>query len=262
MRSLCITIIPLITALTAACGQSDPGDLGPATDGVDSGTEETGAESETGAEGETGEVPTHTVSGWVLRALGPGDAVVGATICVRDQAPDFPCAVTDDAGMYVLEGVPEGPLVLDGEHPDYPPHLMHQLSGAEEGVYFAWTASEDIGPLGGLIGTAVDLALGQFGDTIVDEARWGVAGAQASLDPADSETGAVYADAQGVPNLGLTETSDSGIVGFINVAPGVHRYTVTHPVSTCVNPLEIAGEVVVQIEAGRVSAIPNTVCTQ
>lgn len=166
-------------------------------------------------------------------AFGPGTMVADATVTIL-ELPDQQ-TTTDAAGHFVFEALPAGAaatFVFDKA--GYP--RIHTKtftlpdSGAVEQVTFQAPDDATFGALGQIVGIVPDPTTCQIASTVTrvgkslyDEGAHGEAGATVSIRPSlPAEHGPVYFNANVIPQLDLTETSDDGGVLFTNVPPGTY----------------------------------------
>ncbi len=229
LRSLRAPFV-LLVALTSAC----------ATDG-DAADDDASESSDTGAaDSSSGGAPTVAVSGDAF-AFGPYTKIAGATVTIRELPGQS--TTTDADGRFAFEGLPGGAAAtFVFEAIGYPltstkTFTLPTMGEAVERVTFQVPDDATYDLLATVVNVVPDPSTCQIastvtrvGKSIYDEGAHGEAAATVAIDPPlPAEHGPIYFNAQVIPQLDLTETSEDGGVLFVNVPAGTYTITATKP---------------------------------
>lgn len=203
-------------------------------DGTDSGTtgdDDDGSTTAADDTGSTGDTSGITLSGTVTN-LASGDAVEGVSVCVHEH-PDIDCTTTNAQGVYALDDVPvgEGAIVFEGG--GVFPGLFHGITPDmnETLNYFAINHLA-AALLAAALGEEIDPALGHVGVWVVDANGDPLPHVSFEMTPA-SGAGPGYITPESSIDPQLTETTEVGFAGWVNVDPGAVQITASHPTLDC-----------------------------
>jgi hypothetical protein len=172
-----------------------------------------------------------------------GDPLPDTQVCVLGASG--PCVHTDATGLFTLEGVPpnaEIELELAGDTTGLVPLDTLVVTHGVSDFLGSWAVLDDATRDAFLAAAMETWDASTTGVVTVDlrsggqllpygYAPTGLEHATAALEGGPP---AIYADAMGVPDPRLVETSSSGFVVFINVAPGDYVLTFSHASAECV----------------------------
>jgi hypothetical protein len=157
----------------------------------------------------------------------------GATVTIL-ELPDEQ-TTTDAAGHFVFDALPAGAAATfvfekDGYPRVYTKTFTLPDSGMVERVTFQVPDDATYDALALIVGIEPDPANCQIASTVTrvgkslyDEGAHGEAGATVTITPSlPPEQGPIYFNAQVIPQLDLTETSEDGGVLYTNVPPGTY----------------------------------------
>lgn len=168
-----------------------------------------------------------------------GARIAGATVSLVER-PEAR-TVTGSAGEFAFADLAEGDLatlVLD--HPDYVPIQTASIRLGPEGasrVTFQAVTPFVYDAFADLLAVTPDPARCQLvttitrvGKSIYDPGAHGEAGATVTLSPpVAAAQGPIYFNASVLPDRALVESSEDGGVLFVNVPPGVYRWSAFKP---------------------------------
>lgn len=217
--------------------------------------------SDSGSESSTGAVDTVTLSGTVTN-FGTTTPLGDIDVCVFGE-DDIPCATTDVMGMYNLMGVPvaEGaieftganrfPSLFWGEGPMEDQILNYNLLSTVASAVLALSLDQEI-----------DDNLGHLAIAVSDGAAL-VPGVTFTMTPSSGALG--YLTPMGIDPQ-LTETSEVGFAGWLNVDVGEVEITASHPTLTCIpGPGALVGATPdalrIDVTAGYLGSTFPFVCT-
>ncbi len=196
----------------------------------DTSSSSTSGSDDSGDETSTGTVATVTLSG-VVTDFGSPTPLPAIDVCVFGQ-DGIPCATTDAAGAYTLMGVPvaEGaiefsgpsrfPSLFWGEGPMADEILNYNLLSTLAATVLAISLDEEIDPELGHLALAVS-----DGDSAL------LSGVSFTMTPSSGAIG--YLTQSGIDPL-LTETTEVGFAGWVNVDVGEVEIVASHPTLNCV----------------------------
>lgn len=231
------------TALATACASDSDATTGddlstgtdPTTDAPTTGADTSAGSSE---DSTSGGATTVTVSGDAFE-FGPYTMIAGASVTIRELPEQS--TTTDADGHFVFEALPPGAaatFVIEAE--GYPvtstkTFTLPAAGEALERVTFQVPDDATYELLAGVVGVVPDETTCQIattvtrvGKSIYDPGAHGEAGATVTIDPPlPAEHGPIYFNAQVIPQLDLTETSEDGGVLFVNVPTGTYTLTAT-----------------------------------
>jgi hypothetical protein len=193
-------------------------------------------------------------------AFGPYTMITDATVTILEMPEQT--TTTDADGHFVFEGLPPGgkaTFVFEAE--GYPAtqtktFTLPNPGEALERVTFQVPDDATYDLLAGVVGIEPDPTTCQIastvtrvGKSIYDPGAHGEAQATVTIDPPlPDENGPIYFNAQVIPQLDLTETSEDGGVLFVNVPAGTYTLT-AHKDGVEFVPVEIACEAGVLVNA-------------
>lgn len=256
MRSGSSRSVVLVALLVAACSDDAPSEGGDTSDtATQAASDATGSD----AADETAATESVQASGDAF-VFGPYTMIAGATVTILEM-PDQ-STTTDVDGHFVFEELPPGAkatFVIEAEgHPATQTKTFTLPSAGEvlERVTFQVPDDATYDLLAGVVGIEPDPATCQIastvtrvGKSIYDEGAHGEAEATVTIDPPlPDEHGPIYFNAQVIPQLDLTETSEDGGVLFVNVPTGTYTLT-AHKAGVELVPVEIACEAGVLVNA-------------
>lgn len=185
----------------------------------------------TTSEPTTGEpIPVAALEGDAFAFALAGKMLSGATVTVLEDPERS--VVTDKDGHFRLDDLPVGSDVsLRLAQPGYPPIQTGTFTLPPEGITRATFQAPEQAVydlFAGVIMVTPDpqtcqlvTTVTRVGKSLYDPGAHGEAGVTVQLDPPlPAEHGPVYFNADVVPDLSLSETSDDGGVAYTNVPPG------------------------------------------
>jgi hypothetical protein len=244
---------------TTAIDETDTGTHG--DDGSTTASDDTGTDTDMDS---TGEASGITLSGTVTN-LANGEAVENVSVCVHEH-PAIDCATTNAEGAYVLEGVPvgEGAMAFNGG--GIFPGLFHGITpDMDDTLHYYAIQTLAAALLAASLGEEIDPARGHLGVWAIDANGDPLDQVSFEITPA-SGAGPGYITSESSIDPDLTETTEVGFGGWVNVNPGVIQITASHPTLDCTpHAAAIVGDepdaIGMNVTAGRLSSTFPFVCT-
>lgn len=202
-----------------------------------------------------------TLSG-IVTDFGTPDPLEGMDVCVFGQ-PGIPCATTDATGAYTLMGVPVAEGAIEFTGPSRFPSLFWGEGPMEDQVLdYNLLSTLAAAVLALSLGEEIDDSLGHLALAATD-ADGLAAGVSFTMTPSSGAIG--YLTPKGIDPM-LTETSQVGFAGWLNVDVGEVEITASHPTLTCVpGPGALVGATPdalrIDITAGYLGSTFPFVCT-
>lgn len=188
--------------------------------------------SSSGGEGSssTGSIETVTLTG-VVTDFGTPNPLPGISVCVFEQE-GIPCATTDDEGAYTLDGVPSAEGAIEFTGPSrFPSLFWGEGPMADEVLDYNLLSTLAAAVLAVSLGEEIDENAGHLALAVLDAEGSLLSGATFTMDPPSGAVG--YLTPKGI-DPELTETTQVGFAGWLNVDVGEVEVTVSHPTLTCV----------------------------
>ncbi len=197
--------------------------------GTDSSTGTTGG-SESSSDSSTGTGDTATLSGVVSDFAMP-TPLPNIDVCVFGQ-DDIPCATTDAEGAYTLEGVPptEGAIEFTGSN-RFPSLFWGEGPMEDQVLDYRLLSTIASVVLANSLGEEIDDALGHLALAVSDGDGALLSEVSFTMTPSSGALG--YLTTTGIDPL-LTETTEVGFAGWLNVDVGEVEITASHPTLDCV----------------------------
>jgi Carboxypeptidase regulatory-like domain len=222
--------LSFLVALATACS----------ADGDASDDSSADASGESSADSSSGGEQSVAVSGDAF-VFGPYTKIAGATVTIRELPEQS--TTTDAEGHFAFEALPAGAAAtFVFETMGYPrtstkTFTLPAAGELLERVTFQVPDDATYDLLATVVGIVPDASTCQIattvtrvGKSIYDQGAHGEAAATVSIDPPlPAEHGPVYFNAQVIPELELTETSEDGGVLFVNVPAGSYTLTASKP---------------------------------
>lgn len=178
----------------------------------------------------TGAIETVTLSG-VVTDFGTPNPLPGIDVCVFEQE-GIPCATTDAEGAYTLEGVPSAEGAIEFTGPSRFPSLFWGEGPMEDEVLdYNLLSTLAAAVLANALGEKIDENDGHLALAVLDAEGSLLSGASFTMDPPSGAIG--YLTLEGI-DPELTETTQVGFAGWLNVDVGEVEVTVSHPELDCV----------------------------
>jgi len=203
---------------------ADTGSSSGSSTGTSGGSEGSGDASSTGS------VPTVTLTG-IVTDFGTPDPLEGMNVCVFGQ-DGIPCATTDATGAYSLMGVPVAEGAIEFTGPSRFPSLFWGEGPAEDQILnYNLLSTLAAAALAVFLGEQIDDSLGHLALAVSDGDGTLVSGVSFTMTPSSGALG--YLTPDGIDPQ-LTETTEVGFAGWLNVDVGEVEITASHPTLTCV----------------------------
>jgi hypothetical protein len=190
---------------------------------------------------------------------GAGAPDINVNVCAKaDSACVSPNAsgVTDAIGQVTLALPVDGPQYVELSGPGIGLHLSYPNdappSGRTIGFSLAVISIENLSEFGLLSGITLDPSRGSIGIGVQDCVEDTATGIEIAVDSADAQTAYTYLNFGGVPDPGLTATSEAGRAGAFNVPPGPVVLT-----ATLVATGEVIGTRTATVRAGALTLMPD-----
>lgn len=186
--------------------------------------------SESGDETSTGTVATVTLSG-IVTDFGTPDPLQGMDVCVFGQ-DGIPCATTDAKGAYSLMGVPVAEGAIEFSGPSRFPSLFWGEGPMEDEILnYNLLSTLAAAVLALSLDQEIDDNLGHLALAVSDGEGALLSEVSFSMTPSSGAIG--YLTTTGIDPL-LTETTEVGFAGWLNVDVGEVQVTASHPTLACV----------------------------
>jgi hypothetical protein len=178
----------------------------------------------------TGAIETVTLSG-VVTDFGTPNPLPGIDVCVFEEE-GIPCATTDAKGAYTLAGVPSAEGAIEFTGPSRFPSLFWGEGPMKDEVLdYNLLSTLAAAVLANALGEEIDENDGHLALAVLDAEGSLLSGATFTMDPPSGAVG--YLTPKGI-DPELTETTQVGFAGWLNVAVGEVEVTVSHPELNCV----------------------------
>jgi hypothetical protein len=220
------------TGSTTDDSDGTTGSTGEADTGSGDSTGSTSDDASSGGEGSssTGSIETVTLTG-VVTDFGTPNPLPGISVCVFEQE-SIPCAATDDEGAYTLDGVPSAEGAIEFTGPSrFPSLFWGEGPMADEVLDYNLLSTLAAAVLAVSLGEEIDENAGHLALAVLDAEGSLLSGATFTMDPPSGAVG--YLTPKGI-DPELTETTQVGFAGWLNVDVGEVEVTVSHPTLTCV----------------------------
>jgi hypothetical protein len=226
-------LVPLLPLVLASCVDAGVASTegGSTAAAMDSTSVESTTDVPSTGEPSTGEsVPVASLEGDAFPFSWANDGIPGATITLLEEPARS--VVTDPDGHFRVDELPVGSEIsLRMSAAGYPPIQTGTFTIPLEGITratFQAPQQEIYDLLASIVMITPDpqtcqlvTTVTRIGKSLYDEGAHGEAGVTVQLDPPlPPAHGPVYFNADVVPDLALTETSDDGGVLYTNVPPG------------------------------------------
>lgn len=235
------TATPTTTPMSST-GSTSSADSGSSSGGSDTSTGgttgSTGGSDSSSDASSTGTVATVTLSG-IVSDFGTPDPLEGVDVCVFEQA-GIPCATTDAEGAYTLMGVPsaEGAIEFTGTG-RFPSLFWGEGPMMDDVLNYSVLSTLAAAVLAANLGEEIDDSLGHLALAVSDADGALLPGVSFTMTPASGASG--YLTMNGI-DPDLTETTQAGFAGWLNVDLGEVEITASHPTLDCVpGPGSIVG---------------------
>ncbi|MGH1342420.1 MAG: hypothetical protein ACRBN8_12750 [Nannocystales bacterium] len=206
---------------------SSGSDTGSSTGDTTSGSDDSDGSGDSSS---TGSVPTVTLSGTVTD-FGTPDPLAGMSVCVFGQK-GIPCATTDALGGYTLMNVPVAEGAIEFTGPSRFPSLFWGEGPMEDQLLnYNLLSTLAAAVLAVSLGEEIDDGLGHLALAVSDGDGSLVEGVSFTMTPPSGALG--YLTPKGIDPM-LTETTQVGFAGWLNVDVGEVEVTASHPTLTCV----------------------------
>lgn len=214
---------------STSSAESTSTDTGGSDSGSSSSTGTTGGSEDTGDETSTGTGPTAMISGIVSDFLmaTPLEAI---DVCVFGQ-DGIPCATTDAAGAYSLVGVPvaEGAIEFTGNG-RFPSLFWGEGPMDDQVLSYRLLSNLAAAVLAASLGEEIDDNLGHLALAVTSD---GALLSEVSFTMSPSSGAAGYLTMEGIDPQ-LTETTEVGFAGWLNIDVGEVEIVANHPTLDCV----------------------------